>query len=249
MMRQHGLQLDGTPAQRSFKCDSCDFSAFTNAEFKLHMMKHKGLKPYKCPICDFSTNEKGTLTKHVRLHTGEKPYPCDLCQMKFSHPSGLARHRIQHTGVKPHPCPHCQKSFIKKESLNAHLANHESIEPFRCQLCAYETHRRPALTLHMRKEHNYKASRRSCYSTRKGEKQIRVPFSEPEPPLEVQEVVEEKTEEQTVNFVYEGVDTTDTAMYNTYGGEYGATSEVCTEPQLTVLFNMAGHFECSISRP
>jgi hypothetical protein len=24
---------------------------------------------------------------------------------------------------------------------------------------------------------------------------------------------------------------------------------VCTEPQLTVLFNMAGHFECSISRP
>ncbi|ELU02818.1 hypothetical protein CAPTEDRAFT_181688 [Capitella teleta] len=245
LARQHHMTLDGTPARPSFQCDSCDFNCFTKAEFKLHVMKHEGLKPHKCPICNFCTNEKGTLTKHMRLHTGEKPYQCDLCHMKFSHPSGIARHRVQHTGVKPYKCEFCQKGFIKKSSLDAHIACHNNTKPLSCHLCSFSTLRRPSLTTHLLKAHDVRTQRPACFRRGKGQEAVRVPIPRAADSQSEEDLVEQGKPEETISYVYEATDAqgTDSATVYAFEGDYAATSEVYAEPaqpQMTLLYNMDG---------
>ena len=154
MMRKHGIDLDGNKAEYRRTCELCGQGCFTMGEFKLHMVRHNGLKPHKCPICDHTTVDKGSLKKHIRAHTGETPFKCKICAKTFSQQSGYARHRRIHMGVKPHVCEQCGKAYADKKSLNAHkYSSHLNVKPFVCHICHYECTKKEFLTKHIRTVH------------------------------------------------------------------------------------------------
>ncbi|XP_065361487.1 zinc finger protein 91-like [Calliphora vicina] len=105
---------------KPFKCDICKKSFLRNIELKNHQVTHTGKRPFKCLHCDKGFARQYLLREHTRLHTGERPYQCTICQKSFNNSSYLKLHLRYHTGDRPFKCDICGKSFVCSSYLKKH---------------------------------------------------------------------------------------------------------------------------------
>ncbi|KAK6170637.1 hypothetical protein SNE40_018987 [Patella caerulea] len=121
------------------QCAVCKTLFSGKVSYKIHMMKHYGVKPYQCDFCEKGFTTMKAKVLHRRKHTGEKPYLCNICGRGFERKSGLRYHLKAHErggGVRVH-CDLCSRSF----QTTSRLANHKSCKHppdqpvFKCIQC------------------------------------------------------------------------------------------------------------------
>lgn len=93
--------------QRSFMCEVCGMSFWSNYELKMHIINRHGEtrayadNPLKCEICSKGFARKALLDRHQRMHTKENPFPCDVCGKKFRHKFSVKAHvKKFHSDIK-----------------------------------------------------------------------------------------------------------------------------------------------------
>ena len=90
--RSH-MNIHSTNRERRYKCDFCDYRAWTSGSLAQHVRSHVGERKHKCDVCGKRFLEKKHLNNHFRLHTGETPWKCDVCHMGFAQQAGLYWHK------------------------------------------------------------------------------------------------------------------------------------------------------------
>ncbi|XP_016980335.1 transcription factor Ouib [Drosophila rhopaloa] len=107
---------------KNFACQECGKLFYTDHLMSLHQrIVHQGEKPYACRYCSKSFHNSTTRVIHERVHTNAKPYGCNQCDKSFSSASGRKRHELIHTGVRAFSCTICEQTFQRNTHLKAHL--------------------------------------------------------------------------------------------------------------------------------
>lgn len=66
-------------------CDQCGRHFTDQSNFKLHMLRHTGIKNFKCNECGKLFYTDHLLQLHERtVHRGERPYACKYCDKTFN---------------------------------------------------------------------------------------------------------------------------------------------------------------------
>lgn len=69
---------------RDCVCDQCGRHFSDQSNFKLHMLRHTGIKNFKCGQCNKAYYTEHLLQLHERIvHRGERPYACKYCEKTF----------------------------------------------------------------------------------------------------------------------------------------------------------------------
>ncbi|XP_020811290.1 transcription factor Ouib [Drosophila serrata] len=107
---------------RNFACEECGRRFYTDHLLSLHQrIVHNGERPYACRYCTKTFHNSTTRVIHERIHTNARPYSCTHCNKTFSSASGRKRHELIHTGVRAYSCSICEQSFQRNTHLKAHL--------------------------------------------------------------------------------------------------------------------------------
>lgn len=70
--------------RRDCVCDQCGRHFSDQSNFKLHMLRHTGIKNFKCGECSRAYYTEHLLQLHERIvHRGERPYACKYCEKTF----------------------------------------------------------------------------------------------------------------------------------------------------------------------
>ncbi|XP_050393643.1 uncharacterized protein LOC126811785 isoform X2 [Patella vulgata] len=121
------------------QCAVCKTIFSGKVSYKIHMMKHYGVKPYECDFCQKGFTTMKAKVLHRRKHTGEKPYLCNICGRGFERKSGLRYHLKAHErgGGVPVHCDLCSRSFQTASRLTIHKScKHPPEQPvFKCIQC------------------------------------------------------------------------------------------------------------------
>ena len=64
-------------AEKSNKCNQCEFSSSQTGDLRRHLKVHSGEKSNKCNQCDYASSRAGHLRRHLKVHSGEKPNKCN----------------------------------------------------------------------------------------------------------------------------------------------------------------------------
>ncbi|EDW34191.1 GL22114 [Drosophila persimilis] len=107
---------------KKFACQDCGKKYYTDHLLSLHQrIVHRGEKPYACKYCGKSFHNSTTRVIHERIHTNARPYACNYCNKCFSSASGRKRHELTHTDVRAFYCATCDQTFQRNTHLKAHL--------------------------------------------------------------------------------------------------------------------------------
>ncbi|XP_001359298.3 zinc finger protein 239 [Drosophila pseudoobscura] len=107
---------------KNFACQDCGKKYYTDHLLSLHQrIVHRGEKPYTCKYCGKSFHNSTTRVIHERIHTNARPYACNYCNKCFSSASGRKRHELTHTDVRAFYCATCDQTFQRNTHLKAHL--------------------------------------------------------------------------------------------------------------------------------
>ncbi|KAH8313905.1 hypothetical protein KR067_013741, partial [Drosophila pandora] len=137
--------------KRDCICEQCGRHFSCPSNFKIHLLRHTGVKSFACPHCPQKFYTPHLVRRHQVIHTGERPYPCQYCDMAFNNVSGRIQHeRIRHTSFKPYKCTECDKSFAVSGKLRTHMLSHTGIRSFHCESCKVSFIRRSHLMAHYR---------------------------------------------------------------------------------------------------
>ncbi|KAH8356122.1 hypothetical protein KR200_012197, partial [Drosophila serrata] len=146
--------------KRDCICEQCGRHFSCPSNFKVHLLRHTGLKSFACSECPQKFYTAHLLRRHQDMHSGERPYPCQFCEMTFANTSVRTRHeRIRHTNIKPFKCTECDKCFAMSGKLREHMLTHTGERAFHCEPCKASFVRRSHLLAHLRtKGHAQNAS-------------------------------------------------------------------------------------------
>ncbi|KAH8384171.1 hypothetical protein KR009_012384, partial [Drosophila setifemur] len=137
--------------KRECICEQCGRHFSCPSNFKVHLLRHSGVKTFACDQCPQKFYTAHLLRRHQVMHTNEKPYPCNYCEMAFNNVSGRIQHeRIRHTSIKPYKCSECEKCFAVSGKLRAHMLSHTGVRAFHCESCKVSFIRRSHLISHFR---------------------------------------------------------------------------------------------------
>lgn len=78
--------------KRDCICEQCGRHFSCPSNFKVHLLRHTGIKNFACKECPMKFYTPHLLRRHMYAHLCEKPYPCQYCGQTFADHSG----RIQH---------------------------------------------------------------------------------------------------------------------------------------------------------
>ena len=165
---------------RDFACESCDYTASTNAQIKTHVKAvHDKIKNYACDHCEYRATVKHTLEDHVKVkHENIKDLTCDQCDYKTGLKSGLRYHiKTRHKDITDPKipdltllkCPKCEYSTNYWSNLSDHVATfHKKLKIFSCDSCNYGTHRSGDYKKHIKAMHDKKKDFSCGYCEYKG---------------------------------------------------------------------------------
>ncbi|EDW81568.1 uncharacterized protein Dwil_GK12137 [Drosophila willistoni] len=137
--------------KRDCICDMCGrhFSCLSN--FKVHLLRHTGIKNHHCSQCSQTFYTAHLLRRHERVHVSARPYQCHYCNLSFTNTGGRIQHeRTRHTFIKPFKCKECEKSFVTGGKLSTHMLSHTGVRSFHCDSCKVSFLRRSHLNAHYR---------------------------------------------------------------------------------------------------
>lgn len=78
--------------QRTYECNTCDFTTVNIKTFRNHKLKHLKNLP-QCEICNKSFNKQSSLLAHVQqVHQIDKSVPCGVCGKFFKSMNYVMRH-------------------------------------------------------------------------------------------------------------------------------------------------------------
>ncbi|XP_016979789.2 transcription factor Ouib [Drosophila rhopaloa] len=137
--------------KRECICEQCGRHFPCPSNFKLHLLRHTGVKGFACDQCPQKFYTATLLRRHQELHAGAAPYPCRYCEASFNNSTGRIQHeRIRHTNIKPFKCNECDKSFAMSGKLRTHMLSHTGVRAFHCEPCKVSFVRRSHLLAHFR---------------------------------------------------------------------------------------------------
>ncbi|XP_034484985.1 transcription factor Ouib-like isoform X3 [Drosophila innubila] len=145
---------------KKYICDQCGRGFADSSNFKVHVLRHTGVKDFKCSECDSKYFTRHLLHLHIRVrHLGERPYACKYCDQRFFTSTARCRHeKVHHTRELSYVCRFCGKSYVTKSCLNKHEFLHTGERPYRCDICNVGFPRNTNLKLHYRsKQHQKRA--------------------------------------------------------------------------------------------
>ncbi|KAH8232383.1 hypothetical protein KR032_005327, partial [Drosophila birchii] len=146
--------------KRDCICEHCGRHFSCPSNFKVHLLRHTGLKSFACTECPQKFYTAHLLRRHQDMHSGELPYPCRFCELSFANTSVRTRHeRVHHTNIRPFKCTECDKSFAMSGKLREHMLTHTGERAFHCEPCKASFLRRSHLLAHYRtKGHAHNSS-------------------------------------------------------------------------------------------
>ncbi|XP_034112804.1 transcription factor Ouib isoform X1 [Drosophila albomicans] len=146
--------------RRDCICDQCGKHFTDQSNFKLHMIRHTGIKNFECQRCSKRFYTDHLLQLHERIvHQGERPYGCKYCNKTFHNSTSRAVHERHHTNLRPFSCDYCEKEFISASDLKRHILIHNGIRAFFCEICNKNFQRSTHLKAHLKsKLHALKAN-------------------------------------------------------------------------------------------
>ena len=59
-------------AEKSNKCNQCDYASSQVGHLRTHLKTHSGEKPNKCNQCGFASSDASSLRTHLNMLNGEK---------------------------------------------------------------------------------------------------------------------------------------------------------------------------------
>ncbi|KAL7724611.1 hypothetical protein ACLKA6_016441 [Drosophila palustris] len=144
--------------QRDFYCDQCGRHFTDQSNFKLHMLRHSGIKNFQCKQCSKPFYTEHLMQWHEKLvHQDGRPYACKYCEKSFKNSSARIVHERSHTNVRPYSCKFCEKAFTNISGLNRHTLIHNGVRAYFCKICDKNFQRTTHLKAHLRsKQHALK---------------------------------------------------------------------------------------------
>ncbi|XP_016948987.1 transcription factor Ouib [Drosophila biarmipes] len=137
--------------RRECICEQCGRHFSCPSNFKLHLLRHTGVKGFACDQCPHRFYTATLLRRHQEVHLGTAPYQCRYCEVSFNNATGRVQHeRSRHTHVKPFKCKECDKSFAMSGKLRMHMLSHTGVRAFHCESCKVSFVRRSHLVTHYR---------------------------------------------------------------------------------------------------
>ncbi|EDV93763.1 GH18112 [Drosophila grimshawi] len=134
-----------------YVCDQCGRHFNDQSNFKLHLLRHSGVKNFKCGQCSKLYYTEHLLQLHERIvHQGERPYACKYCDKTFNSSTTRVMHERSHTNTRPYSCDYCGKSFISASGLKRHDLTHNGVRPYYCSICDKSFQRNTHLKAHLR---------------------------------------------------------------------------------------------------
>ncbi|KAL7727899.1 hypothetical protein ACLKA6_019463 [Drosophila palustris] len=145
------VELKRERRKRDCICELCGRHFTCPSNFKVHLLRHTGVKNFACKECPLKFYTPHLLRRHMLAHLCEKPYPCQYCGQTFADHSGRIQHeRNRHTNYKPYKCTKCDKAFAVSNKLKTHMLSHSGVRSFHCEICKVSFMRRPHLAAHYR---------------------------------------------------------------------------------------------------
>ncbi|XP_068154040.1 transcription factor Ouib-like [Drosophila tropicalis] len=137
--------------KRDCICDMCGRHFSCQSNFRVHLLRHTGIKNYQCSQCSQTFYTAHLLRRHERTHVSVRPYQCHYCNLSFTNTGGRIQHeRTHHTFIKPFKCKECDQSFVTGSKLSRHMLSHTRIRSFHCDSCKVSFLRRSHLSAHFR---------------------------------------------------------------------------------------------------
>ncbi|KAH8312735.1 hypothetical protein KR044_012559, partial [Drosophila immigrans] len=145
------VELKRERRKRDCICELCGRHFTCPSNFKVHLLRHTGVKNFSCKQCSLKFYTPHLLRRHMLSHLCQKPYPCQYCGQTFADHSGRIQHeRNRHTNYKPYKCSKCDKAFAVSNKLKTHMLSHSGVRSFHCEVCKVSFMRRPHLAAHYR---------------------------------------------------------------------------------------------------
>ncbi|XP_060645858.1 transcription factor Ouib [Drosophila nasuta] len=145
------VELKRERRKRDCICELCGRHFTCPSNFKVHLLRHTGVKNFTCKQCPLKFYTPHLLRRHMLSHLCQKPYPCQYCGQTFADHSGRIQHeRNRHTNYKPYKCTKCDKAFAVSNKLKTHMLSHSGVRSFHCEICKVSFMRRPHLAAHYR---------------------------------------------------------------------------------------------------
>ncbi|KAH8360229.1 hypothetical protein KR093_011434, partial [Drosophila rubida] len=147
------VELKRERRKRDCICELCGRHFTCPSNFKVHLLRHTGVKNFTCQQCPLKFYTPHLLRRHMLSHLCQKPYPCQYCGQTFADHSGRIQHeRNRHTNYKPYKCSKCDKAFAVSNKLKTHMLSHSGVRSFHCDVCKVSFMRRPHLVAHYRSQ-------------------------------------------------------------------------------------------------
>lgn len=149
--------------RRDCICDQCGRHFTDQSNFKLHMLRHSGVKNFQCKQCSKRFYTEHLTQLHERtVHLGERPYACKYCDKTFQNSTTRIVHERCHTNVRPYICKFCEKAFSYASGLSRHLLIHNGVRKYFCTVCDRDFQRNTHLKAHLRsKQHALKQANKN----------------------------------------------------------------------------------------
>ena len=94
------LRNTNNVAEKSNKCNQCDYASSVKSNLKTHLKMHSGEKSNKCNQCEYASSVKSSLRIHLKTHSGEKSNTCNQCDYASSQAGYLRRRLKTYSGEK-----------------------------------------------------------------------------------------------------------------------------------------------------
>jgi len=118
----HKRCVHGNAVPKSYSCRHCSDRFTWHCQLKTHLLKsHNEGTWFICNVCQKKFSCSGNLKVHIRRHKGVKPYVCSECPKSFCTADELKSHCTTHSDVRHFCCGFCCTLFKRKHSHIRHL--------------------------------------------------------------------------------------------------------------------------------